>query len=97
MRTRRLTTVGLALALSVGMALPAAAERPGDIPDHQSCKEFGHVFRDWAQGDAQALGFKNGGQGIKATAHNGLPGIAEPPGSVAQVIHWEHSLFCESG
>jgi hypothetical protein len=97
MRGKRYATVAVALALSLGFALPAVAGKPDHIPDHKSCQGFGEVFRDWAQGGAQAAGFKNGGQGIKATAHNGIPGIAEPPGSVAQVIHLEHSLFCEGG
>jgi hypothetical protein len=101
MRSRRIATIGLALALSLGLSLPAVAEKPDHIPDHKSCQGFGEVFRDWAQGGAQELGFKNGGQGIKSTAHDGLfvEGVidAQPPGSVAEVIHWEHSWACEGG
>ncbi len=83
---RRLATACLAVALSAGLALPAVADKPEHIPDHESCQGFGEVFRDWAQGGAEAVGFKNGGQGIKYTAHNG---------SVSQVIHLEHDLFCD--
>lgn len=105
MSTRK-TTAALvtAMAMCIGAALPAWGQGPPE--KHGSCKGFGEVFAAWAQGGAQDLGFKNGGQGIKATAHNGLfvpedeengvPEIdAQPPGSVAEVVHWEHSWACD--
>ena len=95
-RRTRLVTIFAAVALSVTMGLPATAS---EGPKHTSCQAFGQFFSAWAQGGAEEAGFKNGGQGIKSTAHNGLfiEGMidAEPPGSVAQVVRWEHSLFCE--
>lgn len=91
-----LVSVFTAVVLSVMMALPATA---AEGPKHASCQAFGQFFAVWAQGGAEDAGFKNGGQGIRNTAHNGLfiEGTidAQPPGSVAQVVHWEHSLFCE--
>lgn len=94
-RIRRLGVLFTAVALAMSLTVPAW----GQGPKHKSCQEFGHVFAAWSQGGAQDLGFKNGGQGIKSTALNGLfiPGVidAQPPGSVAEVIHWEHSDFCE--
>ena len=92
---RAITVLACTFVLIFGMAGAALA---GSGPKHGSCQGFGQVFVAWAQGDAQELGFKNGGQGIKHTAHNGLfiPGEvdAEPPGSVAEVVHWEHSWAC---
>lgn len=97
LKRNRIAVLLAAGVLWVGMALPALAHDPP--VKHTSCQGFGQVFAAWAQGDAQDAGFKNGGQGIKSTAHDGLtiPDVidAQPPGSVAEVVDWEHSLFCE--
>ena len=78
MRNRRFATIGIALTLSLGMALPASAV-PGE--KHGSCKGFGHAFAAWARGE---LPPEAGSPGTV------MPVLAQAePGFAAEVLHAE--------
>jgi hypothetical protein len=79
MRFKRLTTVGLSMALSVGLVLPASA-----VPEekHGSCQGFGQAFAAWARGELIELG-----AGTPGTV---MPVLAQTaPGAAAAVLHAE--------
>lgn len=89
----RITAVLTAVTLAVGLALPATAAGP----KHTSCQGFGHLFADFAQ-NPEAFGVDNAGEGISFNARNEVEVFGQtftPPGSIAQIVHVEHQIFCD--